>query len=268
MIRKSIFAVGAALALLGQPVAAQETKATDATEVEAFAAMAEMFKAEPLTAEQEARLPMARQVIARMIPPGTFGELAGSMFDGIMNPIMELAGKASAGDVAKQLGITDGSLALDDVAAEEAALILDPAREERNARIGAAMPKLMGEVMTAMEPAMVKAMGEAYAVHFSAQELSDIDTFFTTESGIAFARKSYALSSDPRIIGAVFEAMPEIMAPLQGFEARVAEANADLPPLRSFGDLSADDRARLAELVGLSVEEIEAGMAAAQAQEK
>lgn len=258
MIGRLIAAAAAAALMLSAPVSAQQTDA------EALAAMMTMFQAEPLTAEQESRLPMAQAIIDKIIPAGSLGEMMGSMFDQFLAPIMQLANQAPRGELARRLAIEPGELALGDEQIAESADILDPVRLERSARIAALMPTLMTRMMEVMEPSMRKAMAEAYAVHFTDRELDDIDAFFSTESGLSYARKSFAMSSDPRIIAASMESLPTIMGSLGEFETDLAAAAADLPEPRTFAELSAEERARLAELLGWSVEELEANMLVAE----
>lgn len=243
----------------GTPAAAQDGDSQE----DAMAMMAQMFPVEPLAPEEQARLPLSQEIIDRMIPPGTLGEMMGSMFDGLMGPIMEMASRASTGDVAKSLGVGAYGLDLNDRQLAEVAAILDPMREERNAAVGAVMPALMGRVMEAMEPSMRKAMSEAYAITFTDEELRDINTFFSTESGLSFARKSFTLSSDPRVIGASLEAMPAMMEIFGEMDSEMAAAMADLPPTRRYEELSSGELARISELTGLSLEDIKAGMIAA-----
>lgn len=255
-------AAGAAL-MLSAPASAQQAE----PDAEAFAAMAAMFQAEPLDAEQQARLPLAQTIVDKIIPEGSLGEMMGSMFDRILAPIMQMASQAPRGELAQQLAIEPGELALGDEEIIEAADILDPVRLERNQRIASVMPTLMGRLMDAMEPPMRKAMAEAYAVSFNDRELADIDAFFSTESGISYARKSFAMASDPRIIAASMESLPAIVGSIGQLETEMAAAVADLPERRTFADLSAEERARLAELLGWSIEELEAHMHRSSEQE-
>lgn len=256
MIRKSIVALGAGLALFTQPLAAQEEDSAD----EAFAAFAQMFAAEPLTTEQEARLPLAQTIVGKMIPEGTLGEMMGGMFDSIFEPIMEMATSNPKGDVAKMLGVESYELDVTEEQAVELAAILDPVWKERNSLMASTMPAIMKDMMQVMEPPMRRAMSEAYAVYFTEQELADIDAFFSTDSGLAFARKSFTMSSDPRIIGASMEAMPAMMESFGDLESRMEEATAALPAKRGFSDLSDAERARIAEITGASVDEIQESM--------
>jgi hypothetical protein len=121
----------------------------------------------------------------------------------------------------------------------------------------AVMPALMRDMMTVMEPTMRKAMSELYAIHFSQKELDDIETFFQTESGTAYARKSFSMSSDPRILSATMESLPQLMGTFADMEKKIAAASADLPPKRSFSELSGAEKAKIAKLSGYSIAEIE-----------
>lgn len=254
LIKKALFATAPFALAFAAPAAAQDSQE------DVMAMMSQMFPVEPLTEEEQARLPVSQEIIDKMIPPGTLGEMMGSMFDGIMQPIMEMASTAQAGDVAKLLGVESDQLEMSEEELAEAAQILDPVRDQRNSAISAVMPVMMGRVMEAMEPSMRKAMSEAYAITFTEQELADINAFFSTESGLNYARKSFTLSSDPRVIGASLEAMPAMMEIFGEMEAEMEVATASLPPERGFSDLSQAEISRLAELTGLSAQEIEASM--------
>jgi hypothetical protein len=226
--------------------------------------MMAMFQTEPLTAEQETRLPLAQAIVDKIIPVGSLGEMLGSMFDQFLAPILQMTHLAPRGELAELLAILPRELTLGDAEITEAADILDPVRLERNERIASVMPTLMGRLMDAMEPPMRKAMTEAYAITFTDQELADIDAFFSTETGISYARKSFALASDPRIMAASMESLPVIMGSIGELETEMEAAVADLPEPRTFAQLSADERTRLAELLGWSVEELEANMLVAE----
>ncbi len=259
------WAIPLALAVAA-PAIAQDAAASPQQNDAMFAEIAKMFAVEPLTAEQQARLPQARSIIEKMIPPGTMGEMMGSLYDGMMAPIIEMAASDPRSDVARQLGLRPDALDMTDEQLAEAADILDPVRDERNARLAQVMPGMMRGLMEVMEPSMRKAMTEVYAVHFNARELADIETFFSTETGLSFARKSFTMSADPRIVAGTMEAMPAIMGSFANMEKQMADATADLPPVRGFAQLSGSERARLAALTGMSEAEIEQVMATAAEQ--
>lgn len=275
---RPILATVSALSLLAAPatLAAQDAEETvdmaegapagemageeysDDKMAEAMAMLGQMFPAEPLTPEQEARLPQAARIINRMIPEGTMGEMMGSMFDNVLGPIMQLADAPAMAALSKGTGLPAYALDLDPEAAAEAALLFDPAYAERHAREAAVMPEMMRDMMTAMEPTMRKAMSELYAFHFTDAELDGIEAFFQTDIGTAYARKSFTLSSDPRIISASMEAMPAMMQSFAAMEQKIAAASEGLPPRRNFAELTPAEQAKVAELTGYSVEEIQA----------
>lgn len=274
MIRRMILSAAglAALTLASAPLAAQASDeqvdlAADATVAEddemqqTMAMLGSMFPVEPLTAEQDVRLPQARRIIDRMIPEGALGEMMGSMFDKMLGPIMAAADAPAARVVAEGIGAGAETLDLSPEQAAEVAALFDPVYAERHERESALLPGLMRDMMTVMEPTMRKAMSELYAINFSQRELDDIEAFFQTESGTSYARKSFTMSSDPRIISATMEAMPQMMGAFASMEEKIAQASADLPAKRSFADLSAAEQARVAELTGYSADAIEAMLA-------
>lgn len=270
MIRRRIFAATAglaALALAAPPLAAQEVapgaEQSEADEMQqAMAMLSGMFPVGPLTPEQEARLPQAQRIIERMIPEGTMAEMTGSMYDKMLGPIMEVGGSPATNTVTAGTGLSIYDLDLTPEQTEELAALFDPVWAERQKREMAMFPGVMAEMMNAMEPGMRKVMSELYAINFTAQELSQIEAFFLTETGASFARKSFTMSSDPRIISATMESMPAMMGTIGSLEQKIAEASADLPAKRTFANLSAKEKARVAELIGLTIEEIEAQVAA------
>lgn len=256
----------AVLSLVPQPVAAQNkahshSETGEAEVDQAMAMLGKMFPAEPLTAEQQARLPQASRIITRMIPDGTLGEMMGGMFDKLIGPLAAVSDAPANDTVQKGIGVTPGTIDLSAEETAEIAALLDPAYAERHNREMAVMPAVMRDMMTAMEPTMRKAMSELYAINFSQKELDDIEAFFQTDSGAAYARKSFTMSSDPRVVSATMEALPELMGAVASMEQKLAAASADLPPKRSFAELSAAEKAKIAKLTGYSVAEIEAMLA-------
>lgn len=229
---------------------------------QAMAMFGAMFPAEPLTSDQEARLPQAQRIIAQMIPEGTLSEMMGSMFDKMLGPIMQMGGSAATTTVTEATGLSTYELDLTPEQAEELASLFDPAWAERQKREVAMFPGMMAVMMDAMEPGMRKAMAELYAINFNPTELAEIEAFFLTETGTSYARKSFAMSSDPRVLSATMEAMPAMMATIGALDQKLAEATADLPAKRGFADLTPAEQAKVAEMTGFTVDAIEANLAA------
>ncbi len=273
MIRPHLFAATAALTLATVPAVsvAQDTSeetveladdgeaSSEADEMEQMlSGLSEMFAVEPLTADQEARLPLAQNIIAKMIPDGSMAEMMEKMMGRTMGPLMEMAGEISAKTILKEtLGVDSFDRVLDEEQTSTLLSTFDPNWKERQKREAAVMPQIMVSMMGIMEPAMRKAMSELYAINFTSSELTEIDAFFSTDAGANFARKSFTMASDPRVMAASMEAMPQMMGAIANIEQTIAEATADLPEARSYADLSADERELVSKVTGLSAEDIE-----------
>lgn len=255
-----IFVLAAPLALAGQPLAAAEEAETEQAEM--LGLLAETFDAQPLTSEQQARLPAATALIDRIVPQGTMQEIMRSMFDGMLDPLMKLAADAKP-DLVDFIGRDADDLGLTSEQVAEIAEIVDPRWRERQQRTMAWTQTMIGQLMTAMEPAMKRGMAEAYAVHFTAAELDGIAAFFATDIGATYAQKSYKLNSDPRIMAAVMGEMQTMFATFAAMLEQLETELADLPPQKDFEALDAAERQRIMALTGLDEEALHAAMIAA-----
>ena len=86
MKRMTLSAIGGLTLAVAQiaapaPLLAQETDPSAAEIDAAMAQLSGMFTVDPLTDEQQERLPQAARIIDRMIPEGTLPEMMGSMFE-------------------------------------------------------------------------------------------------------------------------------------------------------------------------------------------
>lgn len=215
-----------------------------------------MFPSEPLTAEEEARLPAATALVEKIVPPGTMGEMMGGMFDSMLGPLMQMGAADPVAALAETLGAESWQFDLDEEEAKAALAIIDPDWQERRRLEAEVFPQMINAMMVAMEPSVKSAMAQMYAVYFDDQELADIDAFFSTASGAAYARKSFAMSSDPRMMGAMMQVMPIVMESLGDIENQMMLATINLPNPRSFGELSAEQRKQLQVLLGLNEDEL------------
>ena len=264
---KSILRFAAPLALIAAPA---PLLAQDAPDEEAevmsedmlagmMGALAGMFASEPLTAEEEGRLPAATALVDKIVPAGTMGEMMSGMFDGMLGPIMAMGEADAKGPLAKLLGVSSASLAeVDEAQAARALAMLDPDWQLRREREAEALPRAMNGMMVAMEPTLKSAMSEMYAIYFDAGELADIDAFFSTPSGTAYARKSFSMSADPRFAGAMMQAMPAVLSGIGTMQETMEAATADLATPREWGQLEVAEKDKLADAIGLARGDIEA----------
>ena len=220
-------------------------------EAAVLAMMSGLFQAEPLTAEQEARLPAATAIVATMMPEGFYGELMRDMMEKTMRPMMAMFSEPDF-ILASRLTLDEAAIAeLGDAEKKELLTMLDPAWDQRADTMVNAMVANMGGAYAAVEPPVRAGLAKAYAVRFDEAQLADISSFFATPTGGEFARQSMALFADPQVMGATMEAMPEMIGSFTEMETSMEAALESLPAERDYADLSAAQRARMADLLGV-----------------
>ncbi len=262
-MKRLILTAASALALSAAPAAAQNVQSDEPT-AEELAAIGGLFgdmfgTAEPLTPEQEASMPLAMQVVTRLMPEGTMGrvmdETMAPMMDAMMGNVTgvpAIALSALTGRSPVELGeLSEKNL-------EEAMALFDPDAGERADATNAAFLELITEIMIEVEPAYRAGLARAYATRFTKQELSDISAYFETDIGAKFAGESYIIYTDPQVMSAMNELMPSVMQRMPDVMAEIEQVSAKYPAGRSYSQLDAGEKARLADLLGVSVEELEA----------
>lgn len=252
MIRRRIFVATsalAALALAAPPLAAQDGP-------EAPAALANVFgKAEPLTAEQEARIPVAGQVVARIFPPGTYARMMNDTMKPMMDNVMASLMDVPLAEIAKLSGLPAEQLApMGEGSLGEVMAILDPALRERTRLMSDVTMQLVSDMMVEIEPSYRTGLARAYATRFTEAELTDMAAYFATPTGSKYAAESMLINTDPQVMSTMNEMVPVMMRLMPDLMKRAKEAEAALPPRRTFSDLSPEEQARLAELLGTSIE--------------
>ena len=220
-------------------------------EAAVLAMMSGLFQAEPLTAEQEARLPAATAIVATMMPEGFYGEIMRDMMEKTMRPMMAMFSEPDF-ILASRLTLDEAALAeLSDAEKQELLTMLDPAWDQRADTMVNAIVANMGGAFAAVEPPVRAGLAKAYAVRFDEAQLADISTFFATPTGGEFARQSMALFADPQVMGATMEAMPEMIGSFTEMETAMEAALESRPAERDYADLSLAQRARMADLLGV-----------------
>jgi len=218
--------------------------------------MANLFVAEPLTAEQEVRLPAAQAVVGTMMPDGFYGTMMGKMVDKMIRPMMSMFSSPEFFLTAR-LDLDEeaiGNLTTEEQA--EISAMLDPALDRRVDAIIDVMTDKMGGMFAVMEEPVREGLAKAYAVRFDDRQLADIAAFFATPTGRVYARESMALFSDPQVMQASMKALPTMMSGFGSMETAMAEAMADLPQERAYADLTPAQRQRMSELLGVDQDDL------------
>ncbi len=252
---------GIALSISSAPVAAQTvaSEVPTAEEMEAISGLiGNMFgEAEPLTAEQEERLPLAVVVANQLMPDGTMARMMSESFGPLMGDLTGDVSTTPALQLAMLLGLGPLDLTeVEDKNLEEALALLDPDGETRQGAINDAFLTLLTEVVDETEPSYRAGLARAYAIRFTQEELLELSRFFATETGAKYAADSYVIYSDPQVISSMNEMVPAVMQRMPQLMETITEVNEKYDTTRSFSELTDDEQSRLAELLGVSREEL------------
>ena len=254
-MKKIVNAMAAAALVCAVPAAAQEDpehsqSAMSPGELDEFAGMmASLFQTEPLTEEQNARLPAAQAVVGEMMPDGFYGEMMAGMMDKMLRPMLTMFSQPEFVLGARLTVDAEAIEALEEAEQAELTAMLDPAYQARGDAMVAVLTSRMGGMFTAMEGPMREGLSKAYAVRFDDAQLADIAAFFATPTGGEYARESMALFADPQVMQASMQALPAMMSGFGDIESAMREAMAALPAERGYGDLTEAQRKRMAELL-------------------
>src|SRR5689334_4704960 len=174
------------------------------------------------------RLALARTSVQSMWPDGAYGKMMVSFMGGMIDRAMqlkksdfaELGGKAKPASVAA----TTKDLSLhDEIAAK------DPYFDKRMAAIRGAVDEEVGKVSAIVDPRMREGMARAMARRFDGPQLTDINGFFATPSGHAFAGQYMQLWVDPDTIRSIFGSVPEMMKLMPEMMQKIKAADEKFP---------------------------------------
>jgi hypothetical protein len=261
-------AVAPAVLMLGiAPAHAAETQATPASggyvatkdDAAIFEMFAKLFDTGDKTPIDPAQLALGQKTAAALLPEGSYGKLMDQVLGKFLEPILEMAPGLSASMIATQTG-------MDYVAAEKLTeeqlkaiqAIIDPQRKEREGGMLALMRPMMVEVGKLVEPPLREGIGRAYARNYSAAQLNEINAFFATPTGKAYANGSFAVQFDPEVLSATMQAMPMMMTKIMGGFGDLDGQMKALPQERKLTELSAAELDSLSKLVGRTPAELTA----------
>lgn len=259
-MKRVILAATAGLALTVMPAPAfAQSSEPSAEELEALGSLfGDMFgTAEPLSPEEEARLGAAMVVVTKLFPEGTYAKMMNESMAPMMEGMLGGLGGSPAITLGALTGIDPFTLtSVEDEKLAEAVALLDPAAAQRNAAMSDAMFNLISEVVVEVEPAYRSGLARAYAVRFSAKELADLSAYFDTPVGKKYAAESFLIFADPQVMASMNEIMPAMMQRMPSIMEMMESSAAQFPEGRTFSSLSAEERAKLASLLGVSEEEL------------
>jgi hypothetical protein len=237
----------------------EEQLALEQEMTEAFSLLGALFKAEPLTPEQEALLPIATEMADHIMPEGSFRS---AMVDSI-EPMMAMMVGETTSDPRLRLAEISGVEAddlerLSDEDAQEAFDIFDPQFSARSERTTKALTGMMTRLLEEVEPAYREGLARALTRRFDESEMRALLAFFQTPLGTKFAAQSFLVQYDPQLMGVVEAMGPAAIKLIPELTEEFVAIEAELGGSRDFAHLSAAERSRAARLIGKSVRELDA----------
>lgn len=172
------------------------------------------------------RLALARTSAQAMWPDGAYGNALFGLFSGAFDRAMQLKLSdfgAIAGEKAKDSPVAKA------VSIHDAALEKDPYFDQRAAAIRQALNEETAKVSAILDPKMREGLARAMARKLDPRQLGDLNAFFATPSGHAFAAQYMQLWVDPEVIRSMFSSMPEMMKLMPEAMQKVQAANDKFP---------------------------------------
>lgn len=202
------------------------------------------------------RLAAAKIAVDYLFPLGTYERMMRGTMDQMMDSMLASLGTMRMGDLAGVAGVSDddipegeGDKTLADISREA-----DPHFEERMKISTRVMMDEMVTLMTTMEPAIREALTRIYARKFTASQLGEMNLFFATDTGSAFARDYMMVFVDPEMMQSMMSMVPQLMQAMPDIMKKVEEATAHLPPVKKPG-LDEFDEADIDEVAVDAVQE-------------
>lgn len=199
-----------------------------------------------------ARLAVATRIIDTMLPDGTYRKIMTPVFDAMTGQMMDSMMSVPVRGLARSMGFDDtrinqlGPGSLKDVMA-----VLDPAFQERTNITMKIMMGGMVDVLSDMEPELRTVFARVYARNFDLKQLNDIEAFFATPTGRVYATRAMTVAGDPEVLGQSKAMMPKMLEQFPVLMKKADAATAHLPKRRNPEDLSAAEKKRVAELLGI-----------------
>ena len=178
-----------------------------------------------------ARLAAAQVTVDYLFPLGTYQRMMKGTMDKLMDSILSQTFDRPMAETMKGYGLGDEELAkLGDASINDILKQRDPHFEERMKISTRVMMDEMVDLMTTMEPALREALAKIYARKFTVSQLGEMNDFFATETGTAFARDYMMVFVDPEMMQSMMSMVPQMMQAMPEITRKIEAATAHLPP--------------------------------------
>ncbi len=221
---------------------------------EAVKLIEKIFGVDKLPAVPPAQLALAQKTTTALVPPGSLAKMLDNMYGKLFKGILGEVGGMSDLMLSIKTGVESEKIeALDDQSKAAIADLFDPYRQQREDQVMTVIKPLITEALGDMEGPMRNGMAYAYARKFSAQQLGEMNAFFATPAGKAYADEWMALQADPEVMLAMIKAVPPLINKFMDRGPEIEGKLKDLPKEKQLADLTDAELAKLAKLMKVDV---------------
>ena len=221
---------------------------------EAIALIEKMFDTSDLPPIDPARLTLAQQTTAALIPTGSIEKMVDNLYGKMFKTIMGEFGGQSDLLLSIKTGVeTEQIAALDEATKGQVADMFDPHRKERDEQITRVIKPLISEALGDMEPPMREGLAKAYARKFTGAQLTDLNSFLATPTGQLYAGEWMALQADPEVMVAVIKAVPPLVTKFIDRAPAIEKDLKELPKEKQLSDFDDKQLGKLAKLMKVDV---------------
>ena len=234
--------------------AAQQKERMQKEMDEAIALVEKMFDTSSLPPIDPARLTLAQQTTAALIPNGSIEKMVDNLYGKMFKTIMGEFGGQSDLMLSIKTGVESEQIAkLDEPTKGKVADMFDPHRKEREDQITRVIKPLISEALADMEPPMRDGLAKAYARKFTGAQLTDLNSFLATPTGKIYAGEWMALQADPEVMLAVIKAVPPLITKFIDRAPEIEKDFKELPKEKQLSDFTDKDLSKLAKLMKVDV---------------
>lgn len=194
-------------------------------------AFAQVQASAPAAVPDAARLSAARPVVDKLWPLGTYRRLMtgtmSKMMDGMLGSMFDMKASEMVGPYDKS---GKAAKAVGDASLGELAAQADPHFRERMKIMMDVMMTEMIPIMERMEPDIRDSLTKVYAAKFDTRQLAEMNAFFSTPTGAAYADQAMLVMMDPEIMKSIQGFAPELLRAMPAIMAKVEAATKHLPP--------------------------------------
>jgi len=191
-----------------------------------------------------ARISAAEKTVDHLFPLGTYERMMRGTMDKMINGMMSKMMDMPASELAKMGGMTEeqaktaGKETMADLAKKK-----DPHFRERMDTTMSVMMEEMVTLMSSMEPAMREALAKIYTRKYTVKQLTEMNTFFESETGALFARDYMMVFVDEEMMSTMMQFAPKMIGAMPRIIKKVEKATEHLPkPPKASEQKPAEDK--------------------------